>query len=99
MVFSGLFVQGLLPATPLPYALRMATKPTPAADEAKQPRPRPRQRVFSRSTVLPAAGIGLITLVLAAQEHAPFLVAVVVGVVVALVVIGMIALKRGFYGD
>ena len=77
----------------LPYARRMATKPT--ADSVKRPRP----RILSRSTVLPAAGIGLITLILAVQEKAPFLIAVVVGVAVTLVVIGMIALKRAFYGD
>ena len=71
----------------------MATKPTADADDAKRP------RIVSRSTVLPAAGIGLITVILAAQEHAPFPIAVVVGVVVTLVVIGMIALKRAFYGD
>ncbi len=75
----------------------MATKPTPAPDGVKRPNPRP--RVFSRSTVLPSAGIGLITAVLAAQESAPLPIAVVVGIAVALVVIGMIALKRGFYGD
>lgn len=69
----------------------MATKP--AAAEPKRP------RIFSRSTVPPALGIGLITAILAVQEHAPFPVGVIVGVAVAGVVIGMIALKRAFYGD
>lgn len=83
----------------------MATKPT--ADRASdaersspQPRPRPpRPPVFTRSTVLPAAGIGLVTLILAAQEGASIPIAIVVGVAVAAVVVGMIALKRAFYGD
>jgi hypothetical protein len=69
----------------------MATKP--AADDAQRP------RILSRSTVLPAAGIGLITAVLAAQEHAPLAVAAVVGVAIALVVIGMIAFKRIYRRD
>lgn len=87
---------------------RTATKPAaatsaavkPTADDPKRPqsRPRPRPRVFSRSTVLPAAGIGLITLILAMQEDASFPIAVVVGVAVTLVVIGMIAARRAFYG-
>ncbi len=81
----------LFPARPaLPYAQRMATKS--AAAETKRPR-------LTRSIVLPALGIGLITAILAVQEHAPFLVGIVVGVAVAGVVIGMIALKRAFYGD
>jgi hypothetical protein len=75
------------------YAHRMATKP-PAGDVK-----RTRARVLTRSTLLPAAGIGVITLILALQEKASFAIAVVVGVAVALVVVGMIALKRGFYGD
>lgn len=83
-------MSGLSVFTTLPYARRMATKPTA---DVKRP------RIFSRSTVLPATGIGLITLILAAQEHASFPIAVVVGVAVTLVVIGMIALKRAFYGD
>ncbi|HEV2347108.1 MAG TPA: hypothetical protein VGS97_23620 [Actinocrinis sp.] len=91
--FSGLSGSGLSVFRPLPYARRMATKPT--ANDVKRPRP----RVLSRSTVLPATGIGVITVILAAQEHAPFPIAVVVGVVVTLAVIGMIALKRAFYGD
>ncbi len=69
----------------------MATKP--AADGAKRP------RILTRSTVLPAFGVGLITAFLADQEHAPFPVGLIVGVVVAGAVIGMIALKRAFYGD
>ena len=75
----------------LPYALRMATKP--AAADSKRP------RVLTRSTVLPALGIGLVTALLAVQEHAPLPVGVVVGLAVAGVVIGMIAIKRAFYGD
>lgn len=69
----------------------MATKS--AAAETKRP------RLLTRSIVLPALGIGLITAILAVQEHAPFLVGIVVGAAVAGVVIGMIALKRAFYGD
>ena len=76
----------------------MATK-SPAtkssADDVKRPRP----RILTRPVVLPAAGIGVITLILALQEHASFPIAVVVGIAVTLVVIGMIALKRAFYGD
>jgi hypothetical protein len=69
----------------------MATKPAPADAE--------RPRVLTRSLVLPACGIGLVTAILAVQEHAPLLVGIVVGVAVALVVVGMIAVKRAFYGD
>ena len=69
----------------------MATKPA----AAKTSRP----RILTRSTVLPALGIGLVTAILAAQERAPIGVGVVVGLTVAGVVIGMIALKRAFYGD
>ena len=83
---------------------RMATKPTavkptaakstattkPTAADAKRSRP----GVFSRPIVLPAVGIGAVTLILAMQENASFPIALVVGVAVALVVIGMIALKR-----
>ena len=87
---------------------RMATKPTAVkstakstgttkstADDVKRPRP----RILSRPIVLPAAGIGVITLILAMQEGASFPIALVVGVAVAFVVVGMIALKRAFYGD
>jgi len=82
----------LFPARPaLPYAQPMATKS--AAEDPKRP------RLLTRSTVLPAFGIGLITAFLADQEHAPFPVGVIVGFVVTGVVIGMIALKRAFYGD
>lgn len=80
------------PAWPaLPYARRMATKPV--VEERKRP------RILTRSTVLPAFGIGLITAFLADQEHAPFPVGAVVGFVVAGIVIAMIAIKRTFYGD
>lgn len=92
---------------------RMVTKPTAAksaagkstaakpnapkttADDAKRSRP----GLLSRSIVVPAVGIGAVTLILAMQENASFPIALVVGVAVALVVIGMIALKRAFYGD
>jgi hypothetical protein len=85
---------------------RMATKPTavkstgttkPTAADGK--RPRRRLQVFTRPVVLPAAGIGLVTLILAMQEGASFLIALVVGVAVTFAVIGMIAFKRAFYGD
>lgn len=69
----------------------MATKP--AAEGTKRP------RILTRSLVLPASGVGLITAILAIQEHAPAAAAVVIGFAVAAVVIGMIALKRAFYGD
>ncbi|HXR70663.1 hypothetical protein [Actinocrinis sp.] len=69
----------------------MATKPAAAATK--------RPRILTRSTVLPAVGIGLITALLAVQEHAPFLIGIVVGLAVAGVIIGMIALKRALYGD
>ncbi len=98
MVFSEHFFRvprSLLSEAELSYARRMVTKPTPAADDGKQSQP----RILSRSTVLPAAGIGLITAVLAAQEHASAPIAIVVGLAVALVVIGMIAVKRAFYSD
>jgi hypothetical protein len=58
-----------------------------------------RPRVLSRSTVVPAAGIGVIAAIIAAQEHAPWSVGGIVAVTVTLVVIGMIALKRAFHGD
>lgn len=73
-----------------------AASPT---DETERSRSRSRQNLFSRSVALPAAGIGLVTLILAMQENASFPVAGVVGVAVTFVVIGMIALKRAFYGD
>jgi hypothetical protein len=76
----------------------MATKP-PATKSSANDVKRPRPRILTRSTVLPAAGVGLITLILATQENASFPIAVVVGVAVTFVVIGMIALKRAFYGD
>ncbi|MBS2961947.1 hypothetical protein KGA66_02725 [Actinocrinis puniceicyclus] len=69
----------------------MPTKP--ATHDAERP------RVLTRSTVLPALGIGLIAAFLAGQEHAAFPVGVIVGLVVAGTVIGMIAFKRAFYGD
>ena len=83
---------------------RIATKPTAVkstgttkstANDVKRPRP----RILSRPVVVPAAGIGLITLLLAMQEGASFPIGIVVGVAVAFVVVGMIALKRAFYGD
>ncbi len=82
----------------LPYAQRMATKSevtkseTDDGDAAQPP-------LFSRSTVAPAAGVGLVVAILATQEHAPLPVAAIVAVAVTLVVIGMIALKRAFRGD
>ena len=89
------FPGGLSANPALPYALRMATKP-----EAPGPGPEgERPRILSSSTVLPAAGIGVIAALLAAQEHAPWSVGIVVAVVVTLAVIGMIAFKRAFYGD
>ncbi|MGH3416551.1 MAG: hypothetical protein ACRDVE_16340 [Actinocrinis sp.] len=63
---------------------------------AEQPKNR---RILTKATLGPAGGIGLIVAFLAVQEHAGFAVGVVVGVVVAAVVVGMIALKRTFYGD
>jgi len=92
---------------------RTATKPTAvkssmtksavgkpaAADSAADDVERSRPALFSRSVALPAAGVGLVTLILAVQEDASFPIAIVVGVAVTLVVIGMIALKRAFYGD
>jgi len=77
---------------------RTATKP-PAAKSTPDEVTRSRPGLFSRSIAPPAAGIGLVTLILAMQEGASFPIAVVVGVAVAFVVIGMIALKRAFYGD
>jgi hypothetical protein len=74
------------------YARRMATKSEADPVEA-------RPRVLSRSTVAPAAGIGVIAAIIAAQEHAPWSVSVIVAVTVPLVVVGMIALKRAFHGD
>jgi len=81
----------------------MATKPNTRGDAAAAARtdtdaPR-RPRLLTRTTLLPAAGIGLVTALLAAQQHAPAGAAVVVGVTVALVVVGMIALRRGYRGE
>ena len=82
---------------------RAATKPTAVrstgAKSTATAKPDTRPRILSRSIVLPAAGIGVITVVLAAQDGASFPIALVVGIAVTAVVIGMIALKRAFYGD
>ena len=97
MCFSGAVALrparfALFPVWPaLPYAQRMATKPVAAATK--------RPRLMTRSNVLPALGIGLITAILAVQEHASFVIGIVVGLAVAGVIIGMIAVKRAFYGD
>jgi fatty acid desaturase len=83
----------------------MATKSRTAGGKPQQrpqqqaPQPRQRPRILSRSTVLPAAGIGVVAAIVAVQDGAPWPVAVVVAVTVALVVIGMLAIKRGLYGD
>ncbi len=80
------------------YALPMATKPaTVKRDASDDPDENP--RVFSRSNVLSAFGIGLITAFLADQEHAPFPAGMVVAVIVSFAVLGMIALKRAFHRD
>lgn len=87
----------------------MASKPStaqkkqPAAKSTAKPAPaaaaRPRAKILTRSTLGPALGIGVIVAFLAGQENAPVAISVVVGVVVAAVVVGMIAMKRTFYGD
>lgn len=80
------------------YALRMAIKPVAAKRDASDD-PDENPRVFSRSNILSAFGIGLITAFLADQEHAPFPAGVIVAFIVAGVVLGMIALKRAFHRD
>lgn len=63
----------------------MATRPQP-----EYPRTTPRKNVG------PAAGVGLIAAVIAAQEGAGALGAVAVAVAITLVIVGMLALKRRF---
>ena len=60
-------------------------------------RPRPEYpRTTLRKNVGPAAGVGLIAAVIAAQEGAGALGAVAVAVAITLVIVGMLALKRRF---
>jgi cobalamin biosynthesis Mg chelatase CobN len=58
-----------------------------------------RPSLSMRTTVLPSAGVGVIVLIIAMQEGAPFWVAALVGVLIAGAIIGMLAIKRGLYGN
>ena len=68
----------------------------------RMPSPEPQQPIGRGSTpradVLPAAGVGAIMGFLAQNEGSGIGVAVVVGVVGCMVVLGMLALKRIFRG-
>ena len=68
--------------------------PSPDMD----PQPSPERRSGLRADLLPAAGVGAIMGFLAEQEGSGIGVAVVVGVVGCGVVLGLLALKKIFYG-
>ncbi len=100
------------PSFPRPAALRSlhgvqaldgaeeAARTGPAAKPAPAPAAKPRRaKILTRSTLGPALGIGVIVAFLAGPGHAPLAISVLVGLVVAAVVVGMIAVKRTFYGD
>lgn len=60
-------------------------------------RPRPEYlRTTLRKDVGPAAGIGVVAAIIAAQEGAGVLGTLAVAVAIALVIVGMLALKRRF---
>lgn len=66
----------------------------PAAKPKKE-----RPSLALKTSVLPSAGVGVIVLIIAMQEGAPFWVAVLVGALIAVAIVGMLALKRGLYGN
>jgi len=51
---------------------------------------------YLRTTLGPAAGVGVVAAIIAAQEGAGALGAVAVAVAITLVIVGMLALKRRF---
>ena len=63
-----------------------------------KPRPTSPHRARLRADLLPAAGVGAIMGFLAGNEGSGIGVAIVVGVVGCGVVLGLLALKRAFYG-
>ena len=69
-----------------------------AAQKTAKPK-KERPSLALRTSILPSAGVGVIVLVIAMQEGAPFWVAAVVGVLIAGAIVGMLALKRGLYGN
>ncbi len=82
------------PVTTRPATTKPAAPERDASDKTDE-----NPRVFSRSNVLSAFGIGLIVAILADQEHASFPVGTIVAFIVAGAVLGMIALKRAFHRD
>ena len=52
-----------------------------------------------RANALPSAGVGAVMGVLAGTEGAPWWIALVMALVGAGAVLGMLALKKAFYGD
>ena len=79
-----------------------ATASPPADTAARQKAPgakKERPSLSLRTSILPSAGVGVIVLILSMQEGAPFWVAAVVGVLIAAAIVGMLALKRGLYGN
>lgn len=69
----------------MPYALAMASEPRPDY-----------LRTTLRKDVGPAAGVGVVAAIIAAQEGAGVLGAIAVAIAIALVIVGMLALKRRF---
>lgn len=73
----------------------MPTKPSAPADPAGEPA---RPARILRGDLAPSAGVGAIMGFLAATEGAGAGYGTVIGVIGCLVVLGMLALKRAFYG-
>jgi hypothetical protein len=76
----------------------MPSSPDKDPQPSRSPQPLPEQRGGLRADLPPAAGVGAIMGVLAGQQGSGIGVAVVVGVVGCGVVLGLLALKRIFYG-
>ncbi|HEY3871543.1 MAG TPA: hypothetical protein VGM10_24490 [Actinocrinis sp.] len=74
-----------------------AARQKTAGSSAKPKKERPSLALWT--SVAPSAGVGVIVLIIAMQEGAPFWVAALVGVLIAAAIIGMLALKRGLYGN
>lgn len=80
---------------------RPAALTAPRDTTAKSPAAAPERTArdgFARTVVAPALGVGAVAGLVAAKEGAAAWIALVAGLVVAGLVVGMIALKRGLYG-
>ncbi|WP_034265876.1 hypothetical protein [Actinospica robiniae] len=78
----------------------MPTKPSAPADPAADPSGEPPRAAGSlRADLAPSAGVGVVMGFLAATEGAGPGYGAVVGAVGCGVVLGMLALKRAFYGS